>query len=388
LADDTDGLPPLNPQARPIVADLLAAFPVDDVVDRALPEIRTHVPEFRGLDPEQTREEIAEAVGVAINALHPAGSPDVLDRAPLAELGARRAEQGVPLDALLTAFRLTTRLAVDRLLEVASDRGVDADAALTLTRAAWAYCDAAEGALVAGHNAHEDDRDGSRRSRRATLLRRLIYGEVDARDLDDACRSLGLRVEREYRVAVIAARAGEEPLETLARERLVAHYTEEQTGRVVGVGVDIGLEPWGAYVGYGDAVTPGALSRSLAGAEEAAELASTFHLERPQHADDVQLLRPVRDLPELGDQFVDRCFGHLDEARTASMIATLRAWFRTHGNTDAAANALYVHRNTLRYRIRTFSEWTGLNLDRPEDSFVVWWALQRLEARGEIEQLP
>lgn len=385
MADDIR-LPPLSPRARPIVADLLAVFPVDDVVDAVLPEIRTHVPEFRGLDPERTRTEIADAVTVAIDALQPAGSSDVLDRGSLAELGARRAVQGVPLDAMLTAFRITTRLAVDRLLEVAADRGVDSDAALALTRSVWAYCDAAEAALVAGHNAQEDGRDGSRRSRRATLLRRLVHGEVDDRDLEDACRSLGLRAQREYRVAVIAARAGHEPLETLARERLVVHYTDEQTGQVVGLGADIGLEPWGAYVGYGDQVTVGELSRSLAAAEEAAELAGTFHLDEPQHADDIQLLRPVRDLPELGDRFVDRCFGHIDGARAASMIATLRAWFRAQGNTDAAANALFVHRNTLRYRIRTFNEWTGLNLDRPEDSFLVWWALQRLEARGETGQ--
>ncbi len=51
---------------------------------------------------------------------------------------------------------------------------------------------------------------------------------------------------------------------------------------------------------------------------------------------------------------------------------------------DAAADALFVHRNTLRYRLRTYAESAGLNLDRPEDAFTVWWALRRLDEREHL----
>ena len=87
----------------------------------------------------------------------------------------------------------------------------------------------------------------------------------------------------------------------------------------------------------------------------------------------------MHEPPELGDAFVEQCFGHLDETRRAALRETLHAWFAAQGSTDAAAEALFVHRNTLRYRLRSFTESTGLSLDRPEDAFTVWWAMRRLD---------
>jgi len=109
-------------------------------------------------------------------------------------------------------------------------------------------------------------------------------------------------------------------------------------------------------------------------------MTDAFGLDEPQHPDDVRLLRAVHDLPEIGDGFVEQCFGHLDATRLEALRETLHAWFAAQGSTDAAAETLFVHRNTLRYRLRSFTESTGLSLDRPEDAFAAWWALRRLDA--------
>lgn len=396
MADEAPLLPSRAPSThrRFLVRDLLADFPVDAVVDQALPEIRDSMPPFRRLDRETTRAELTRVLSAAVGAVGAAEAEGGResggwDARTLAALGARRADQGVPLEAVLMAFRVTSRLAVDALLDAARARGLDPESALTLTRSVWAYCDAAAEALVAGHRAHDGRHDDVLPSRQGVLLRRLVNGELLTHDVRRACAALGLHPDRRYHVVVLTPRAGDEPPEALARERLHSHYSELAAARVVGLVPEVRREPWpGMYVGFGDAVAAADLRSSLAGAEEAADLAAAFHLDRPQHADDVQLLRPVRDLPELGDRFVDRCFGHIDGTRATTMVATLRAWFDAHGNTEAAAASLFVHKNTLRYRIRGFREWTGLNLDRPEDCFVVWWALRRLDARGGFEQDP
>ena len=157
-------------------------------------------------------------------------------------------------------------------------------------------------------------------------------------------------------------------------------YADTDGDRVIGLVDVLPKEPWDCRVGYGDAAPPTDLRHSYQGAVQALRMAEAFGLDRPQHPEDVRLLRPVHEMPALGDEFVERCFGHLDPSRRAAVVETLRAWFATAGSVDAAAEALYVHRNTLRYRLRTFADATGLSLDRPEDSFLVWWAVRRLDA--------
>jgi hypothetical protein len=47
--------------------------------------------------------------------------------------------------------------------------------------------------------------------------------------------------------------------------------------------------------------------------------------------------------------------------------------------TDPAAERLFVHPNTVRYRLRRYEELTGVDLRETEDAFRVWWALHREE---------
>jgi hypothetical protein len=44
---------------------------------------------------------------------------------------------------------------------------------------------------------------------------------------------------------------------------------------------------------------------------------------------------------------------------------------------DPAAERLFVHPNTVRYRLRRYEEITGAELAETEDAFRVWWVLQR-----------
>ena len=56
---------------------------------------------------------------------------------------------------------------------------------------------------------------------------------------------------------------------------------------------------------------------------------------------------------------------------------SLRAFFESDMHVDRAAEQLFVHPNTLRYRIGRFEEITGANLRNPTSALEVWWALQR-----------
>lgn len=56
-----------------------------------------------------------------------------------------------------------------------------------------------------------------------------------------------------------------------------------------------------------------------------------------------------------------------DEARNGSLVATLDAYLDHGGDVSACAQALYVHANTVKYRLRRVEELCGLNLRDPSD---------------------
>ncbi|WP_311790023.1 helix-turn-helix domain-containing protein, partial [Pantoea sp. UBA5923] len=55
---------------------------------------------------------------------------------------------------------------------------------------------------------------------------------------------------------------------------------------------------------------------------------------------------------------------------------TLIAWFTHNVQPSATARALFIHRNTLEYRLNRISELTGLNLSQFDDRLLLYVALQ------------
>jgi DNA-binding PucR family transcriptional regulator len=84
---------------------------------------------------------------------------------------------------------------------------------------------------------------------------------------------------------------------------------------------------------------------------------------------------------------------HLVDRRLAPLTAmpplarerassTLHAWFDAHGNVTAAAEALHVHPQTMRHRLRGLHDAFGGDLDDPRRRFEVAFALRAAEQLG------
>ncbi|MFH9724498.1 PucR family transcriptional regulator [Streptomyces sp. NPDC017254] len=65
-----------------------------------------------------------------------------------------------------------------------------------------------------------------------------------------------------------------------------------------------------------------------------------------------------------------------DATGRGDLVASLRAWLGRHGQWDAAAADLGVHRHTLRYRMRRVEEILGRSLDDPDVRMELWLALK------------
>ncbi|QIQ20931.1 CdaR family transcriptional regulator [Zophobihabitans entericus] len=58
------------------------------------------------------------------------------------------------------------------------------------------------------------------------------------------------------------------------------------------------------------------------------------------------------------------------------LIKTLRVWFKYNVHMNETSKALYIHRNTLEYRLNKISTLTGLNLELFDDRLRLYIALQ------------
>ena len=70
-----------------------------------------------------------------------------------------------------------------------------------------------------------------------------------------------------------------------------------------------------------------------------------------------------------------------DERGSGGLIDTLEAWLDAFGDVTEAAAALFIHPNTLRYRLRRITELSGLDLTYPEQRFAAMLQL-RILRRG------
>jgi purine catabolism regulator len=84
--------------------------------------------------------------------------------------------------------------------------------------------------------------------------------------------------------------------------------------------------------------------------------------------------------PEAAAGFADRVLAPLDTAPAgADLIASLSAWLDHHGQWDSAAQAMGIHRHTLRHRIRRAEQLLGRSVDDPAVRMELWFAIR---ARG------
>jgi DNA-binding PucR family transcriptional regulator len=70
-----------------------------------------------------------------------------------------------------------------------------------------------------------------------------------------------------------------------------------------------------------------------------------------------------------------------DEHTDSDLTETLEAWLDSLGDVRAAAAALFIHPNTLRYRLRRLEEVSGLDIADPEQRFAAMIQLRILAPR-------
>jgi DNA-binding PucR family transcriptional regulator len=375
--------------AAQVVGNLVADIEgeTDVLVPRIGERIREEIPDFRRLPADALAGAIRGNVARALTALRDLRPPTDAELEQAAAIGRERAEQGMTVDAVLHAYRITVTAVWSRFGELARERGADVTSVLAFSETLWVWADAVMDIVGAAHREVELEQAREEQQRRDAFLLALLTGTLDAAELRRDSGTFGLDADRLF--IPFRARETVPTRPALSHRAMVALPGDD--GLVMALDRDlagIATRPPaalpGIVTGTGPAVRLEALPAAFAMASRALQTAVAFGQEGAFTLADLSIRPAIVADGVLGDAFAARYLEPLAGLGRlgAELEETLRTWFDQEMRVDDTARALHVHPNTLRHRLRRFEEATGTTLRDPRHLVELWWALERRRLAG------
>lgn len=379
-----------------------------EVADEAVVAIIAEVPSYRGPLTGQRGQRIQEAVQLALDVFLTLARGSGGDEAVVARvtkeaynLGRGEARSGRSMEALLGAYRIGARVSWRALSREAVAGGMPAAQVGQFAESVFAFIDDLSAASVAGHT-DELQTSGRVRDRLLERLARAFAAGADRDELTErAERAAWLPPET---LTAVLLPTGQASALLIRLDQRTLHVT----GDVAGLDDDTSL----LLVPDATGAARHTLRSHLAGR------AAVLGPARPWHAAHSSIARARRATPLLplparagpprgrdgatppGETFVDteerlvdlvlladpeayadlrsRVLVPLDGQRPATRVRleeTLRAWLLLRGRRELVAQALFVHPQTVRYRMGQLRELFGETLDNPDGSLALTVAL-------------
>ncbi|GJF22669.1 PucR family transcriptional regulator [Streptomyces sp. HO565] len=342
------------------------------------------------LRPERLRSTVHDNLCTLLTAVRDGGGATNLD-APRAA-GRLKAEQGIPVAALLHAFRLAGRFVWDRLLAMA----LDEDSTTWLLHRAsdiWGIIDECSSAAAQAYRTALDEQARRYAASRSVMLTTLLDGTAEnSAGAREIMRVLGFD-RGPFLVVYAEVSDGSDPLPAVAEQLRAIDVVSEwahRTGSLLGLLALVNANSADAVVGRVEEI---ACSRvgvsqpftSAAGAPLARREAQLASLCLPLETSGVHVYgsSPVALLtaasPDVAAEVARTVFGPLltlPAAERDVLLDTLEAWFATGGSTTRAAEHLFCHRNTVLYRLNRITELTERRTSSADSSAELYVALQ------------
>jgi hypothetical protein len=365
-----------------------------DLLRRRLPEVATHtieavtdeVPSYAGAFGGPMVENVENAVQMALAGfLRLAARGRVVDQAqPLSPalegayaLGRGEARSGRSADALLSAYRVGARVAWRELAETAVDAGVPANMLADFAELVFAYIDELSAASVAGH---ADELETTGRVQQG-YLDRLALGILRG-DPADALVAAAERAEwtpPKTLTVVILPGAQVRPVQGLLDLRTLTSVGEpaslpEDLGvlLVPDVGGRARTRLMRTLSGRAAVAGPArpwltassSYTRALRGLELRSDVSEDASYDTEEHLADLVLTADREAVADLRAQVLAP-LADLRPATQQKLAETLRCWLLHQGRREDVAAALFVHPQTVRYRMGQLRELYGDRLDDP-----------------------
>ena len=354
-------------------------------------------------------EEFADAVTARINALIPVYAervpiadlyrsvtdhyrvifdglldPDLDGNAPADVAGRSRAAEGVPMSAVFEAYQISLSFIWEHLAEAAERDEVAPRVALRAASALWRRLSGFTDVMSDSYRTELAARIRSEEQRRSALIQALLEGHLSEPQVWEAADALRLPHQGPY--VVIAARvagAGEHGVSRGIEEGL-QQQSITSAWRLLH-DVEIGLaslpRPADQLDVLIDALATGSVGRvgvsplydDLTGTAQALRLA---RIALRGSAGPGKVVVFGRDSLSVAAASAPDVMARLSRAilsglesmppeDRAILLDTFGAWLDHGGSADEAARRLYVHPNTVRYRLRRLEARTGRTLSDP-----------------------
>jgi hypothetical protein len=313
------------------------------------------------------------------------------------QIGRRRAQQGVPLDAMHRAYHIGGQALITAFMEWTAEEELPHERAALLAGDLWNVVDLHYAAASAAFKSAQDEIFGGQRA--GELLDALLGGEADRDCIAEVTRDWGWAEHARY--AVVVQRPSDWTAPPVTRAELSEKvagirpvWRVYTAGYAVGV-VTLGDTPVATLTGAlpvrpgrrtGVSLVVGGLA-DLGRARRLAELA----VRTVADGDGIVSLEdrlPAALLtarPDLAAELCNRVLAPvlaLDRVSRDLLLDTLATWLAAGGSADQAAAAMFCHRNTVLNRIRRLERLTKKSLSAPTDVVELGLALEAYRQRG------
>ena len=372
--------------ADDVVAELQAVLP--RMAERTVTAVTVEVPSYAEAFSGRMGQNIENAVQLALGAFlqlavraHDADPTTTLTPAldGAYELGRGEARQGRSMDALLSAYRVGARVAWRELSDTGVAAGLAADTIARFAELVFAFIDELSASSVAGH-ADELATSGRVRQRYLERLARQLLDGEPAEVLRESAEKAGWQppstltavVLAESQTRGLAARFGQSTLQLAedlpgvdAASSLAVLLVPDLGGRHRAQ-LRSALQGRRALVGP---ARPWLSARSsylrALRARELTVAADETLVDTDEHLVELVLTADREAVADLR-RYVLAPLAELRPATAEKLTETLRSWLLHQGIRDAVAADLFVHAQTVRYRMTQLRELYGERLNDPQ----------------------
>lgn len=253
-----------------------------------------------------------------------------------------------------------------------------------------------------------------KRNIRSNLLREWVVegADVDVPEFRARAADLDVDLERERRILVMGG--GKNHLDLIYLDRverilsrtaekwetdpllfdwgteyilLVSEQTDERIRRLSDEMIRMVKKETGMpiYVGTDSISTGGnGLRESYRRAEKAYRSACSMEKNEAVFYEELNLEIFIREVPKaLRKEFVRKIFKNCTEAQIKKNVEMLRTLYACNSSIKAASEALFMHKNTLQYKLNRLTERTGINPRSPRGTALYYLAISFYELEQE-----
>lgn len=358
----------------------------EELVVSAVNRIYKEMPEYAHVERSDLVNTVGEIIDLVLDQIGLGTVPDWTSSLPLESVVTRRIGQNIGVDSVMRGHRLTLASAQDRFKQYSGEMGLPFDDRLEVLEVFWAMSEKLMTAVARDYRQYSAGEIMHRRSEKNELIMLLLSSEPDTIAIVNRARNLSLDSTSQYRV-IVGFDGGMEWMDLVERacstgdSPAVAGEFDGLLAAVVPASPVRPSHP-NLLFAVGDPRTLSGLPESMTEAIQVRDSlpkgsfgwhdvrSQSWRLAVPgmpsiERLVQTNFLQPLADEPDGGAMLLD------------SVWSFIEAGFSYR----KASEALFVHENTLRYRISKFEELTSRSLIEVDTRMELAW-LNHLELLG------